>query len=86
MKNKQRLQLFDPNQVRLIQSRAKVMDRNVTLGEILCGYTFVEGATVVTLSRDLRHIVYNPAYVAESSIEELVIALERIAGRSPTSG
>lgn len=86
MTTKPRIQLFDPAHARLIQARAKVMDRNLLLGEILCGFTFAEGDRVVTLARDRRYIVYNPAYVAESSIEELVISLEGIARRAPTDG
>lgn len=73
---------IDPVHARLIQARAKVMDRDIHLGEMLCRFTFAEGSKVVPLAVDHRQIFYNPAYVAEASIEELMVALKEVARRA----
>jgi len=76
------LPAIDPAHARLIQARAKVMDRDIGLGEILCDFTFAEGARVVTLARDRAHIVYSPTFVAEAPMVDLVLALQGIARRA----
>lgn len=73
---------FDLGHARLIQARAKLMDRDIAMGETLCRYSFIEGAAVSTIAIDGAHVRYNRAYAEQAAIEELTSALRAMAIRS----
>lgn len=70
---------IDEAHARLIEARAKLMDRDIKVGEILCAYTFVEAPGVGSLTLDGRHIAYNPGQVLGAAPAELGRSLEALA-------
>lgn len=74
--------LFDEPHTLLIQARLAIMASDPGLGEILCGYTFGEGAKVKTLARDREKIVYSRSYVVGATQDELIEMLKGIARRA----
>ena len=70
---------IDEAHARLIEARAKLMDRDIRVGEILCAYTFLEAPGVASLALDVRHIAYNYGQVIAATSEELGRSLVALA-------
>lgn len=67
---------------KLVRARALVAKTDERMFDFLCGFRFAEGVTVVRLSLDRTHIVFDPVYVESAPLGELVVMLKGIASQA----